>query len=148
MLHASLRTDFAFLSFTQRKKCHMLPLFPGSDIVESTFHHSLKRMVPLSLRRGKRAACFSSYRFRILIFYAEEKVPHATVIPRLRHRGFYFPPSDKSDGPVTADWSMRYVCRLPEKLICKLEPDWDAEAARSVKTSSGLYVWGTFNESF
>ena len=43
--------------------------------------------------------------FRILIFYAEEKVLHATVIPRLRHTGFYFPPSDKSDGPVTADWS-------------------------------------------
>ena len=38
-------------------------------------------------------------RFRILIFYAEEKVPHATVIPRLRHTGFYFSPSDKSDGP-------------------------------------------------
>ena len=38
VLHASLRTAFAFLSFTQRKKCHMLPLFPGSDIVESTFH--------------------------------------------------------------------------------------------------------------
>ena len=37
--------------------------------------------------------------FRILIFYAEEKVPHATVIPRLRHTGFYFSPSDKSDGP-------------------------------------------------
>ena len=32
-------------------------------------------------------------------------MPHATVIPRLRHTGFYFPPSDKSDGPVTADWS-------------------------------------------
>ena len=27
------------------------------------------------------------------------KVPHATVIPRFRHTGFYFPPSDKSDGP-------------------------------------------------
>ena len=81
--------------------------------------------------------------FRILIFYAEEKVPHATVIPRLRHRGFYFPPSDKSDGPVTADWGMRYVCRLPEKLICKLEAFRDAEVERSVKKSSGLYAYGT-----
>ena len=79
-------------------------------------------------------------RFRIPIFYAEEKVPHATVIPRLRHRGFYFSPSDKSDGPVTADWGMRYVRRLPEKLICKLEPDWNAEVARSVKKSSGRYT--------
>ena len=41
------------------------------------------RMVPLSLQRGKRIACFSSYRFHIPIFYAQEKVPHATVIPRL-----------------------------------------------------------------
>ena len=60
-------------------------------------------------------------------------MPHATVIPRLRHTGFYFSPSDKLDGPVTADWSMRYVLRRPEKLICKLETDWDAEVARSVK---------------
>ena len=26
--------------------------------MDSTFHHSLKRMVPLSLQRGKRGACF------------------------------------------------------------------------------------------
>ena len=45
-------------------------------------------------------------------------------------------------------WSMRYVFRPPEKLICKLEPGREAEVARSVKTSSGLYVYGTFNESF
>lgn len=25
------------------------------------------------------------------------------------------------------------MCRLPEKLICKLEPDWAAEATQSVK---------------
>ena len=37
----------------------------------------------LSLQNGKRFACFSSYSFRILIFYTEEKMPHATVIPRL-----------------------------------------------------------------
>ena len=39
VLHASLRTAFAFFSFTQRKKCHMQPLFPGSNIQHSTFHH-------------------------------------------------------------------------------------------------------------
>ena len=37
----------------------------------------------LSLQRGKCMACFSSYSFCILVFYTEEKVPHATVIPRL-----------------------------------------------------------------
>ena len=25
------------------------------------------------------------------------------------------------------------MCRLPEKLICKLEPDWAAEVAQNVK---------------
>ena len=30
-------------------------------------------------------------------------------------------------------WGMRYVFRPFEKIICKLEPDWDAEVARSVK---------------
>ena len=54
----------------------MLPLFPGSDIQDSIFHHLINQMAP-----------------------------------------------------VTADWGMRYVCRLPEKLICKLE----AEFARSAK---------------
>lgn len=56
----------------------MLPLFPGSDIQDSTFHHLINQMAP-----------------------------------------------------VTADWGMRYVRRLPEKLICKLE----AEATRNVKSS-------------
>ena len=37
--------------------------------------------------------------FRILIFYAGEKVPHATVIPRLWHSGIYFPPFAKANGP-------------------------------------------------
>ena len=37
-------------------------------------------------------------------------------------------------------WSVRYVFRLSEKLICKLEPDRNAEVARSVKKSSGLYA--------
>ena len=68
----------------------MLPLFPGSDIQDSTFHHLINQMAP-----------------------------------------------------VTADWGMRYVRRLPEKLICKLEPDRDAEVARNVKKSSGLYAYGT-----
>ena len=45
-------------------------------------------------------------------------------------------------------WRVRYVFRLPEKLICKLEPDWDAEAARSVKKSSGLYAYGRSRELF
>ena len=36
----------------------MEPSFLLIHIVDSTFHHSLKRMVPLSLQRGKRAACF------------------------------------------------------------------------------------------
>ena len=36
--HVSLHTAFAFLSFTQREKCHMLPLFLYSDIPHSTFH--------------------------------------------------------------------------------------------------------------
>ena len=31
-------------------------LFP--NIEDSTFHHSLKRTVPLSLQNGKRIACF------------------------------------------------------------------------------------------
>ena len=38
--------------FIKRKKCSMLPLFPLIHIQRSTFHHSLKRMVPLSLQRG------------------------------------------------------------------------------------------------
>ena len=36
--HASLHTAFAFLSFTQRKQLHMLPLFLYSNIEDSTFH--------------------------------------------------------------------------------------------------------------
>ena len=48
-----------------------------------------------SLQRGKRMACFSSYSFCILVFYAEEKVPHVTVIPILWHTAFYFPPPAK-----------------------------------------------------
>ena len=32
----------------------------------------------------------------------------------------------------------------PEILICKLESDGDAEAARSVTTSSGLYAYESF----
>ena len=47
------------------------------------FPPSAAQMVPLSLQNGKRFACFSSYSFCILVFYTEEKVPHATVIPRL-----------------------------------------------------------------
>ena len=57
--------------------------FLHSNIVESTFHHSLKRMVPP----------FSPERetFRMLLFVQishsyllrRGKVPHATVIPRL-----------------------------------------------------------------
>ena len=39
VLYAFLHTAFAFLSFTQRKKCHMLPLFLYSDIPHSTFPH-------------------------------------------------------------------------------------------------------------
>ncbi len=34
------------------------PSFLLIHIDDSTFHHSLKRMVPLSLQNGKRAACF------------------------------------------------------------------------------------------
>ena len=30
-------------------------------------------------------------------------------------------------------WGMRYVFRPFEKIICKLEPGWEAEVARSVK---------------
>ena len=44
--HASLHTAFAFLSFTQREKCHMLPLFLYSDIPHSTFPHQPKAGVP------------------------------------------------------------------------------------------------------
>ena len=40
------------------------------------------------------------------------------------------------------------MCRLPEKLICKLEPDWAAEATRSVTTSWGLYAYGTSPGTF
>ena len=75
----------------------MLPLFPGSDIEESTFHQP-QAGPPLSPER-ETFRMLPLISFRILIFYAEGKVPHATVIPRLRHTGFYFSPSDKSDGP-------------------------------------------------
>ena len=61
--------SFRILIFYAEEKCHMLPLFPGSDIQDSTFHHLINQMAPM-----------------------------------------------------TADWGMRYVRRLPEKLICKLEP--------------------------
>mgnify|MGYP003371707865 CR=1 FL=1 len=47
--HASLRTAFAFLSFTQRKKCHMLPLLPGSDIQHSIFHLFSQKNIPFIL---------------------------------------------------------------------------------------------------
>ena len=46
----------------------------------------------LSLQNGKCFVCFPSYSFRILVFYADEKVPHVTVIPILWHTAFYFPP--------------------------------------------------------
>ena len=59
-------------------------------------------MVPLSLQRGKRMACFSSYSFCILVFYAEEVAPHVTVIPILQHRGFYFPPAANKDRAVNS----------------------------------------------
>ena len=77
----------------EKKDSEHLQPFLHSNIVDSTFHHSLKRMVPLSLQNGKRMACFSSYSFCILVFYAEEVAPHVTVIPILQHRGFYFPPA-------------------------------------------------------
>ena len=47
--HASLRTAFAFLSFTQRKKCYMLPLLPGSDIQHSIFHLFSQENIPFIL---------------------------------------------------------------------------------------------------
>ena len=72
-----------WLLHIKQKYCIHQHAFLCSNIQHSTFHHSLKRMVPLSLQNGKRMACFSSYSFCILVFYAEEKVPHATVIPRL-----------------------------------------------------------------
>ena len=57
----------------------MLSYIPTKRILLSTS----RRLVPLSLQRGKRMACFSSYSFCILVFYAEGKVPHVTVIPIL-----------------------------------------------------------------
>ena len=39
---------------------NILPLFPWIHIVDSTFHHLINQMVPLSLQNGKRVAC--SYR--------------------------------------------------------------------------------------
>ena len=59
-----------------------------------------RRLVPLSLQRGKRMACFSSYSFRILIFYTEEVAPHVIVIPILQHTAFYFPPPASQDRAV------------------------------------------------
>ena len=47
-------------------------------------------------------ACFSSYSFCILVFYAEEVAPHVTVIPILQHRGFYFPPAANKDRAVNS----------------------------------------------
>ena len=43
---------------TKWKKCNIVSLFLQIHIVESTIHHSLMRMVPLSLQNGKRFACF------------------------------------------------------------------------------------------
>ena len=37
---------------------NILPLFPWIHIVDSTFHHQINQMVPLSLQNGKRVACF------------------------------------------------------------------------------------------
>ena len=54
------------------------------------------------LQRGKRMACFSSYSFCILVFYAEGKVPHVTVIPILWHTAFYFPPPANKDRAVNS----------------------------------------------
>ena len=57
-------------------------------------------VIPLSLQNGKRMACFSSYSFRILIFYTEEVAPHVIVIPILQHTAFYFPPPASQDRAV------------------------------------------------
>ena len=65
------------------KKCNILPSFLLIHIVDSTFHHQpTAGGPPFSPERETRAR-FSSYSFCILVFYTEEKVPHATVIPRL-----------------------------------------------------------------
>ena len=76
--------------------------FLRSNIEDSTFHHPSWRMVPLSLQRGKRMACFSSYSFCSLVFYAEGKVPHVTIIPILWHTAFYFPPPARKDRAVNS----------------------------------------------
>ena len=47
---------WGFLS--DEKNSEHFHAFLYSNIQHSTFHHSLKRMVPLSLQNGKRFACF------------------------------------------------------------------------------------------
>ena len=41
--------------------CHIRIFSLCSNKADSTFHHPPRRMVPLSLQRGKRAACFSMF---------------------------------------------------------------------------------------
>ncbi|WP_329758487.1 hypothetical protein, partial [Allisonella histaminiformans] len=72
--------DSANSLFYKKVRSNISHGFTYSILLSTT---SQRLAVPLSLQNGKRMACFSSYSFCILVFYAEEKVPHATVIPRL-----------------------------------------------------------------
>ena len=56
--------------------------FLHSNIVESTFHHSLKRMVPLSLQRGK----------YVISFY----------FPLFKQSGINYPPTASKDRAVNS----------------------------------------------
>ena len=61
--------NIAYNSTLCKKYCVQQHAFLCSNIQHSTFHHSLKRMVPLSLQNGK---CFASF-------------------PSLQHTRLYFP---------------------------------------------------------
>ena len=47
----------------------MEPSFLLIHIVDSTFHHLMNQMVPLSLQNGKRAASFPSHQHTRLYFH-------------------------------------------------------------------------------
>ena len=79
------------------KNSEHLYIFPYLNIQHSTFHHLMNQMVPLSLQRGKRVACFSLA--KLWHSCCRWASAHQSCFPLFQHIAINYPPSDKSDGP-------------------------------------------------